>query len=102
VDVQDEKSLRAYVALIIKEWNDTILNRRFFTSGYMFMGLCPPTAQKGDSIVILAGCDHSVILKQFDDKWILVGEAYMHGFMDREVVPLLLDETLKLQRLTLC
>jgi hypothetical protein len=50
------------------------------------MGLCPPHSEVGDSIVILAGCDFPVALRNSGSNCQLIGETYVQGFMDREVV----------------
>ncbi|KAF6811522.1 ankyrin and het domain protein [Colletotrichum sojae] len=50
-------------------------------------GLCPPEAQVGDAICVLFGCSVPVILRETSDGYVeLLGEAYVHGYMDGEAV----------------
>lgn len=44
-------------------------------------------ATVGDSIVLLEGAEHPVVLRQKRDKWLFVGPAYVVGIMDGEAWP---------------
>jgi len=69
----------------LRECRDIILYRRFFTSGPIVMGLAPPHVEVGDYMVILLGCNHPVILRKRNETWELIGDSYVHAFIDGEV-----------------
>lgn len=56
------------------------------------IGLAPPGARERDSICILYGCSTPLILRELyvhgeaDCSWRLIGEAYVHDFMDGEAI----------------
>lgn len=67
------------------------------------MGVCPPQARKGDAVVLLFGCRMPVILRRRQDAvsnqdstdwsqpgedspWEFIGESYVNGFMDGEMM----------------
>lgn len=47
-------------------------------------GLAPAVTQDNDCIVVLDGCSVPVVLRQRDDRWILVGECFVYGIMEGE------------------
>jgi hypothetical protein len=52
-----------------------------------YMGILPPFTSPGDWICILNGGTVPFVLRQLDeDYWMLVGECYLHGFMDGEIL----------------
>jgi len=55
--------------------------RRFFLSENNWSGLGPWDALEGDAICILFGCRFPLILRKIEDHYILIGEAYVHGYM---------------------
>jgi hypothetical protein len=62
---------------------------RFGTGRSRMFCMLPPNAQKGDSIVVLFGGKVPYLLRpieQVEGLYELVGEAYIHGFMDGKVV----------------
>ncbi|KAF7934898.1 uncharacterized protein EAE98_002943 [Botrytis deweyae] len=73
----DEKERLAL--LISACW--TMNRRRFIVSDTGIIGLGPWNCSKNDLICILPGCRFPVILRKTDDHYILVGEAYIDGFM---------------------
>lgn len=52
------------------------------------MCLVPQVAQNGDHICVLLGGSTPFVLREIDgqDEYKLIGEAYVHGIMDGEVV----------------
>ena len=90
----------------LKRVQEVIWNRRFFVLpdrpdgiGYKF-GIAPTNAKVGDIICVLLGCSVPVVLSRRDASnphsgYELVGEAYLHGVMDGEVLQLnhLIDYT---------
>ena len=63
--------------------------RSTFATRYGFVGLGPPNIQNGDSVVILFGADVPFILRQEGDHYKLVGDCYVHGIMQGELINLL-------------
>ncbi|KAM0310013.1 hypothetical protein ACHAO8_008489 [Botrytis cinerea] len=73
----DEKERLAL--LISACW--TMNRRRFIVSDTGIIGLGPWNCSKNDVICVLPGCRFPVILRKTDNHYILVGEAYIDGFM---------------------
>lgn len=67
------------------------LGRRFFITRHGYIGLGPKTAQVGDTVAVFCGLNVPFILRQRQEMssqqcWQLVGETYVHGAMNGEVV----------------
>ncbi|KAL3420136.1 hypothetical protein PVAG01_08635 [Phlyctema vagabunda] len=60
--------------------------RRFVFSNSGIVGLAPWTAEEGDIICVLHGCRFPVVLRKEADHFILIGEAYIDGFIDGEAL----------------
>ncbi|KAF4448985.1 HET-domain-containing protein [Fusarium austroafricanum] len=60
----------------------TVMGRRFFITSKGRMGLAPAKVQLQDSIVLLKGCGMPLIIREFHDHWVVLGEAYIPGLMD--------------------
>ena len=60
--------------------------RRFYRSHKGFMGLAPDIAQKGDKICLVLGCCTPLIIRGGGPNYSLVGESYVHGIMDGELM----------------
>ncbi len=56
--------------------------RRFFVSEGNLMGLAMWYAEEGDILCILLGCRFPVVLRPEEDYYVLVGEAYVDGWME--------------------
>ena len=56
--------------------------RRLFISEENLSGLGPWNAIDGDVICILLGCRFPVVLRKATDHFTLIGEAYVHGYMN--------------------
>ncbi|PVH69950.1 hypothetical protein DL98DRAFT_149793 [Cadophora sp. DSE1049] len=63
-----------------------LLSRRLITTKEGFLGLAPEEAQKSDVIAILYGCNVPVVLRPHGDTYLLIGECYVDGIMDGEIV----------------
>jgi hypothetical protein len=51
------------------------------------MGLGPIDAKPGDKVLILLGCHTPLIVRQVgENKYQVVGQSYVHGFMNGEAV----------------
>lgn len=70
--------------------------RRFCITKQGFMGMVPPKTETGDVVSIIFGCQTPYILRGIRDKapgarsasntYRLIGECYMHGMMDGEMM----------------
>lgn len=69
-----------------------IWNRKFLTCAKGdWVGLAPMAAQTGDVVTVLYGCSVPVLLRPVKEMgslvyWNVVGECYVHGIMDGEMV----------------
>ncbi|KAF3046215.1 hypothetical protein E8E11_002002 [Didymella keratinophila] len=91
LDKEYDPEIRDYLELV----RQSVWHRRTFegyrndSSPESMVGLLPQAAKIGDTIGILYGCSVPVVLRklQNDDGtsyWRLIGEAYVHIFMDGE------------------
>lgn len=60
--------------------------RVFFTSSTGYIGLAPYGAKEGDLIYVCMGADTPFLLRPYDDGFELIGEAYVQGIMDGEIM----------------
>lgn len=61
--------------------------RNFVITNTGRLAWCPDSCQEGDSIVVLAGGKVPFVLRRLSgDKYCLLGDAYVYGIMDGEVV----------------
>lgn len=56
------------------------------TTDNNFIGFLPKQTQLGDVIVIILGATTPFVLRPVDDAYILIGECYVHGIMDGELM----------------
>jgi hypothetical protein len=64
----------------------TIKERKFFLTKRVYMGLAPMGAQERDLICVLFGCKVSLIMRPVGDHYLIVGDTYIYGMMNREVI----------------
>jgi hypothetical protein len=57
-----------------------------YTSGGYFLTISHGKIREGDIVCVLLGGSVPYILRPKDDYYILIGEAYVHGIMDGEVL----------------
>jgi hypothetical protein len=67
--------------------NPVIDGRKLFRTNNDLLGLCPDTAEEGDSVWIICGAKVPYILRSVpgSGSFRLIGEAYLHGFMQGEI-----------------
>ncbi|KAL9106687.1 MAG: hypothetical protein Q9227_008339 [Pyrenula ochraceoflavens] len=63
-----------------------MFQRRVFTTQKGYLGLGPRTLASSDRICVLLGCSVPVILRPNAENFSLIGEAYVHGIMNGEVL----------------
>ncbi|KAF2811364.1 uncharacterized protein BDZ99DRAFT_384459 [Mytilinidion resinicola] len=102
LDTEIPIHVKKYLAVV----RDVIWNRRTYKSKVNdgnkgpLVGLIPQNAKVGDQVCILYGCSVPVILRKLpssDDEscWQLIGDAYVYGIMDGEVIRSASTQTLK-------
>jgi hypothetical protein len=77
-----------YVGPLIAPINATMGHRRFFVTQQGYFGVGPQDMELGDAVCVLFGADMPFILREKEDHWSLVGECYVHGIMNGEVMTL--------------
>jgi hypothetical protein len=60
--------------------------RRLIVTKKGYLGLGPINAQLGDAVVVIMGLSVPAVLRRTDETWHFVGEAFVTGIMDGEVV----------------
>ncbi|KAF2655329.1 hypothetical protein K491DRAFT_658648 [Lophiostoma macrostomum CBS 122681] len=62
-------------------------SRRLMVTEQSYMGVAPCRAQQGDVVAILFGCSIPLVLRRVGSReaWEVVGEAYVHGYMNGQV-----------------
>ena len=63
-----------------------LINRRMISTIGGYLGLAPEEVQENDVISIFCGCNFPVVLRPCGDNYLLIGECYVDGIMDGEVV----------------
>jgi hypothetical protein len=61
-------------------------NRFIFKMDNGYMGVGPPRIEGGDVVVVLVGCKVPVLLRKAEDHYVLIGECFVQGLMDGEVI----------------
>lgn len=101
--LSDEDKLQIYVAPLVASLDNRMSGRCFFGSGDDVgkMGIGPAHMKIGDQICLLMGCDIPIILRSEGDHFLLVGEAYVHGFMQGEADTAIQSRKLPLRRFSI-
>ena len=60
--------------------------RRFFVSEKGYMGIGPESADNGDMICVLLGCQVPVLIRKHHDYQLFIGECFVWGIMDGEAI----------------
>lgn len=60
--------------------------RSFFITKKGYLGLAPRATKIGDLICVLFGCDKPLIIREVESHYILIGDSYIYGMMNGEVV----------------
>ena len=70
------------------KWADICFasGRRIFSTEKGFLGLGPPDCRIGDQLTILLGADFPYLLRLDGDYYELIGETYVEGIMNGEVL----------------
>jgi hypothetical protein len=60
--------------------------RSFFVTKKGYLGLAPRATKTDDLVCVLPGCDKPLIIRKLDSHYILIGDSYIYGMMNGEVV----------------
>ncbi|OJI97959.1 hypothetical protein ASPVEDRAFT_37415 [Aspergillus versicolor CBS 583.65] len=88
----DEDFLIFYVRKEGAEWwafgniNLHCVNLVFFRTAKGSIGVGHPNIQPGDQIAVLLGAPVPIVLRQYEEGHIVIGQSYVHGIMDGEVI----------------
>ncbi|MCJ1465603.1 hypothetical protein MMC07_004222 [Pseudocyphellaria aurata] len=83
----DEQTRRIkYTTPLLKAMKKTLHHRQMFRSSAGHLCIGPETVEPGDKLCILIGAEVPFILRSHRDHHVLVGEAYVDGAMDGEVL----------------
>ncbi|KLU91979.1 hypothetical protein MAPG_10926 [Magnaporthiopsis poae ATCC 64411] len=66
--------------------NPYSLGMRFFRTRQGYIGIGHPNVREGDKIVVLLGAPVPLILREFPEGHMVVGQSYVHGIMDGEII----------------
>jgi hypothetical protein len=81
--VTDETEVNAWLRLC----GESIANKRVVVTSSGRLGLVPAETQRGDRVCLIMGLDVPFVLRTSNfDSYILIGEAYIHGAMDGEIL----------------
>lgn len=82
-----ESDVQTLRAVIYQEALNTMcLGRRLFTTSLGHAGLGPQSMDVGDTVAILYGSSHPVVLRQKGDFYTIVGMCYVQGIMEGQAV----------------
>jgi hypothetical protein len=56
--------------------------RKIFTTEQGYLGLGLQSLQRGDQVVMFDGADVPFVLRKHGDDWKILGQCYLHGWMD--------------------
>jgi hypothetical protein len=60
--------------------------RAFFVTEAGYMGLAPLGTKAGDGVAVLLGCAVPLVMRRSDDYFELVGDTYVCGMMEGEII----------------
>ncbi|KAH6722653.1 heterokaryon incompatibility protein-domain-containing protein [Leptodontidium sp. MPI-SDFR-AT-0119] len=72
-------------------------DRRFLLGSSNIMGLAPQGVKEGDIICVPLGCPHPMIFRKVDGHHIVIGEAYVDGYMRGKAMDMLDQGELELE-----
>lgn len=60
----------------------SVLHKRLFVTERGLLGMAPPNVKAGDLVCVLLGGSVPFLLREIEDYFHLIEEAYLHGYMD--------------------
>ena len=77
------------------------LKRRLMVTEQGHIGMAPARSRKGDVVVVLYGCSVPVLLRPHQDQYEFIGECFVHGYMEGEILKEVEAMTKELSRFVL-
>jgi hypothetical protein len=90
---------------------EMVMERRFMLTRQGYLGWAPDNvfdsgevnhARVGDLVAIVFGCSTPLIIRPQEERFMVVGEAYLQGFMNGEALQLINHEKCKVQSFLFC
>jgi len=81
--VLGEKIIRDEYGYLLGMWQ-TSVGRRLIRTRKGYVGMAGALTQKGDHIALVKGGRIPLILRRIGEKWIFIGDSYVHGIMQGE------------------
>ncbi|KAE8381526.1 heterokaryon incompatibility protein-domain-containing protein [Aspergillus bertholletiae] len=95
---ESEEELLAYLQHEVNEtWSFGRLNLHcsnlcMFRTTKGYIGLSHPNTKSGDKVVVLLGAAVPMVLREYAEGHILIGQSYVHGIMDGEIIQIEISE----------
>lgn len=78
-------------------WVEVGKGRRYVLTDSGHFGLASERSEVGDIVCILLGCSVAAVLRQVGEHYMFIGESYVHGIMQGEIVAAFEKEEVQLQ-----
>jgi hypothetical protein len=92
-ELSDLERKQLFIAPFVASIQKSLTHRCFFTATTgNYMGIGPCYSKPGDIAVILYGCNVALILRPLGSRFELIGDAYVHGIMNGELVENTVDK----------
>lgn len=85
-EIVDEENMKEGYVEMTTRLSETTTDRRMILTRNRFFGIGPQAMQVGDSLFVLSGGQMLYVLRKDGSQFKLIGETYIHGLMDGQVV----------------
>ena len=75
-----------YCVPLLQSLNTCTHERQMFISKQGYVGLVPPAARPGDLLCVFLGVRVPIVLRKVEDHYVLIGESYVDGAMDGQLM----------------
>ena len=82
----DHENIRATIEELMFGFSLATTNRRFCISKKGHHGLVPLDTRQHDILCIITGCSTPMVLRPVEEHYVVIGEAYVQGFMAGEAL----------------
>ncbi|KAH7408010.1 heterokaryon incompatibility protein-domain-containing protein [Cadophora sp. MPI-SDFR-AT-0126] len=95
--VFSEQRMRDINRSWVQQSENFIWDRRFFLGSSNIMGLATEGVKAGDIICVPLGCPQPMIFRKVEDHYVVIGEAYVDGYMRGKAIEMLENGELELE-----
>lgn len=92
IDIERGRKWRYHTSNVLKL-------RHFIITQKGYIGLSQCSVLKGDKICVLFGCSVPIVLRKINNRHYFVGDCYVHGWMNGEMIETVQDNAAELDRL---